>query len=162
LLVNSGEAGPFVLVGHSKAIAHSSTGSTALLSAIVQAMKPSPKTGGFEFFGLMRALRPFGVPRLFTDTFLQGSPYAYVRPEVQPAFRFGMNQPARIATSIAETEHRQANVDQVRAVGSLGSVPRNRVNPSIERPTHNGIIGASNPSAYHLHLRKSHSSRDAV
>jgi hypothetical protein len=71
----------------------------------------------------MQRLRPFGVPRLLTDTFLEGSPYTYLRPEVQPGFRFGINQPARIAAYIGEIEHREANVDQVRAVGSLGSVP---------------------------------------
>jgi pimeloyl-ACP methyl ester carboxylesterase len=91
--------------------------------ALVQAMKPQPQAGGIDFFGLMRALRPFGLPRLLTDTLLQGSLYTYLRPNIQPAFRFGMNQPARLATSTAEREHRQANIDQVRAIGSLGNVP---------------------------------------
>jgi hypothetical protein len=71
----------------------------------------------------MQALRPFGVPRLLTDMLLQGSPYEYVSAEVQPAFRFGMNGRARLATTIAETEQRQANVDRVRAIPSLGSLP---------------------------------------
>jgi pimeloyl-ACP methyl ester carboxylesterase len=91
--------------------------------ALLQGLKPEPEASGFDFFGLMQALRPFGIPRLLTDTFLEGSLYTYLRPEVQPAFQFGINQPARIATYIAEGEHREANVAQVRAVGSLGSVP---------------------------------------
>ncbi len=42
---------------------------------------------------------------------------------MQPTFRFGMNGRARLATTIAETEQRQANVDRVRAIPSLGSLP---------------------------------------
>jgi pimeloyl-ACP methyl ester carboxylesterase len=155
LLVNSGERGPFVVVGHSNGglravlYAHAyprevagvvlvdptpratDEERVALLSppeqaeylVLVQALKPEPEAGGIDLFALMRALRPFGVPRLLTNTLLQGSPYAYVPPELQPAFRFGLNQPARIATSMAEAAYREANVDQVRAIGSLGSVP---------------------------------------
>jgi pimeloyl-ACP methyl ester carboxylesterase len=155
LLNNSGEAGPFVLVGHSNGglraalYAHiypqevagvvlvdptpraSDTERVAFLSpieqaeylALLQGMKTDPETGGFDFFGLMQVLRPFGVPRLLTDTLLQGSPYHHLRAEAQPAFRFGMNQPARIATYVAETEQRQNSIDQVRAIRSLGSLP---------------------------------------
>jgi pimeloyl-ACP methyl ester carboxylesterase len=90
---------------------------------LLQAMKPEPETGGFDFFELMRTLRPFGVPRLLTDSLLEGSQYPYVSAALQPAFRFGMNGRARLATTIAETEQRQANVDRVRAIPSLGSLP---------------------------------------
>jgi pimeloyl-ACP methyl ester carboxylesterase len=86
-------------------------------------MKPGPQPGGFDFFGAMQALRPFGVPRLLIDTLLQGSQYHHLRAEAQPAFRFGMNRPARLATNRAETEQRQASIDQVRAIPSLGSMP---------------------------------------
>ena len=86
-------------------------------------MKPDTETGGFDFFGLMQALRPFGVPRLLTDTLLQGSVYQHVRAEAQPAFRFGMNGRARLATYVAETEQRQNSIAQVRAIASLGSIP---------------------------------------
>ena len=60
---------------------------------------------------------------MLTETFLEGSPYAYLPADQQPAFRFGMNQPARLATTIAETEQRQATIDRVRAIPSLGSLP---------------------------------------
>src|SRR5215216_5501462 len=86
-------------------------------------MKPGPQPGGFDFFGLMRALRPFGVPRLLTDTLLQGSVYQHLRAEAQPAFRFGMNGHTRLATYVAETEQRQNSIAQVRAIASLGSIP---------------------------------------
>jgi pimeloyl-ACP methyl ester carboxylesterase len=155
LLANSGERGPFVVVGHSNGglravlyahaypqevagvvlvdptpratdeerVAFLSPSEQSEYLALVQAMQPQPEAGGIDLFALMRALRPFGVPRLLADTFLQASPYDYIPIQQQPAFRFGMNQPARIATSMAEAAHREANVDQVRAIGSLGSVP---------------------------------------
>jgi pimeloyl-ACP methyl ester carboxylesterase len=155
LLANSGEAGPFVLVGHSNGglrvllYAHaypqevagvvlvdptpraSDAERVAFLSpteqaeylALLQGMKTDPKTGGFDFFGFMQVLRPFGVPRLLTDTLLQGSPYQHLRAEEQPAFRFGMNRRARLATNSAETEQRQNSIDQVRAIPSLGAIP---------------------------------------
>lgn len=91
--------------------------------ALLQGLKPEPEANGFDFFGLMQALRPFGVPRLLTDSLLEGSQYPYVSAALQPAFRSGMNRPARLATTIAETEQRQANVDRVRAIPSLGSLP---------------------------------------
>jgi pimeloyl-ACP methyl ester carboxylesterase len=91
--------------------------------ALVQELKPEPQAGGVDFFTLMQALRPFGVPRLLTDTFLEGSSYADVRVVEQPAYRFGMNQPARLATMIAETVHRENNMKQVRAIPSLGNLP---------------------------------------
>jgi pimeloyl-ACP methyl ester carboxylesterase len=155
LLANSGERGPFVVVGHSNGglraalyahtypqevagvvlvdptpratdeerVAFLSPAEQAEYLALVQALTIESEAGGFDFFALMRRLRPFGVPRLLTDTFLAGSAYTYVPPEQQPAFRFGMNQPARLATYAAEEEHREANVGQVRAIGSLGDVP---------------------------------------
>lgn len=156
LLANSGERGPFVVVGHSNGglravlYAHSypqevagvvlvdptpratdeqrlaflSPAEQAEYLALVQTLRPEPETtGGFDLFALLRMLRPFGVPRLLTDMFLEGSVYEYLRPEVQPAFRFGMNQRARLATYTAEIEHREANIGQVRALGSLGDVP---------------------------------------
>jgi pimeloyl-ACP methyl ester carboxylesterase len=155
LLANSGEPGPFVLVGHSNGglrvvlyahtyprevagvvlvdptprttdaerVAFLTPAEQAEYLAFVQALKPEPADGGLKFFELMRRLRPFGVPRLLVDTLLQNSPYHYLNVETQPAFRFGMNQPARIATSIAEIEQRQTNVDQMRAIPSLGNVP---------------------------------------
>jgi pimeloyl-ACP methyl ester carboxylesterase len=155
LLANSGEVGPFVLVGHSNGglrvllyasaypqeiagvvLVDPTTRATdverlVFLSpterdeylALVQAMNHDTEAGGFDFFGLMQALRPFGVPRLLTDTLLQGSPYQHVRAEAQPAFRFGMNGPARLATNSAETELRQTSIDQVRAIQSLGTIP---------------------------------------
>jgi pimeloyl-ACP methyl ester carboxylesterase len=61
--------------------------------ALVQAMKPEPKPS-FDFFALMQTLRPFGVPRMLTETFLEGSPYTYLPADTQPAFRFGINQAA--------------------------------------------------------------------
>jgi pimeloyl-ACP methyl ester carboxylesterase len=155
LLANSGERGPFVVVGHSNGglraalyahtypqevagvvlvdptpratdeerVAFLSPAEQAEYLALVQAMQPAPASGGFDFFALMRKLRPFGVPRLLTNTLLEGSVYPYLRPDEQPAFRFGMNQPARLATYAAEEEHREATVGQVRAIGSLGDVP---------------------------------------
>jgi pimeloyl-ACP methyl ester carboxylesterase len=89
---------------------------------LLQAMKPGPQPGGFDFFGVMQALRRFGVPRLFIDTLLQGTQYQHLRGEEQPAFRFGMNQPARLVTNSAEIEQRQASIDQIRAIQSLGSM----------------------------------------
>jgi pimeloyl-ACP methyl ester carboxylesterase len=91
--------------------------------ALVQAMKPDMETGGFDFFGIMQALRPFGIPRLLTDMLLQGSQYHYLNAAVQPAFRFGMNGRARLATNSAETKQRQTSIDQVRAIPSLGAIP---------------------------------------
>jgi pimeloyl-ACP methyl ester carboxylesterase len=155
LLANSGEPGPFVLVGHSNGglrvalYAHSypqevagvvlvdptpratDAERVAFLSpteqaeylTLLQALKPGPEPGGFDFFGVMQVLRPFGVPRLLTNTLLQGSQYHHVRAETQPAFRFGVNQPARLATTNAETEQRQVSIDQVRAIPSLGNIP---------------------------------------
>ena len=155
LLANSGERGPFVVVGHSNGglraalYAHDyprevaglvlvdptpratdeervgflSSAEQSEYLALLQTLSPASEAGGFDFFALMQRLRPFGVARLLTDTFLEGSPYPYVPPEQQPAFRVGMNQPARIATSIAETEQRQATIDRVRAISSLGDVP---------------------------------------
>jgi pimeloyl-ACP methyl ester carboxylesterase len=116
LLVNSGEAGPFVLVGHSNGglrvllyastypqevagvvlvdptpratdaerVAFLSPSEQAEYLSLLQAMKADPETGGFDFFGLMRVLRPFGVPRLLTDTLLQGSVYQPARVLARP------------------------------------------------------------------------------
>ena len=155
LLTNSGEHGPFVLVGHSNGglraalYAHAypqevagvllvdptpratDAESLAFLSpqeqaeylTLLQALQPGPQPGGFDFMGAMQALRPFGVPRLLIDTLLQGSQYQHLRAEAQPAFRFGTNQPARLATNSAETEQRQTSIDQVRAIQSLGNMP---------------------------------------
>jgi pimeloyl-ACP methyl ester carboxylesterase len=155
LLANSGERGPFVLVGHSngglRALVYANTypqevagvvlvdptprvtdaERVAFLSpteqaeylTLLQGMKPGPEPAGFDFFGLMQTLRPFGVPRLLTDTLLQGSPYQHMRPEAQAAFRFGMNRPSRLETNSAETEQRQNSIDQVRAIPSLGTIP---------------------------------------
>jgi pimeloyl-ACP methyl ester carboxylesterase len=154
LLANSGEPGPFVIVGHSNGelraalYAHTypqevagvvlvdptpratDTERVAFLSpreqaeylALVQAMKPELKAS-FDFFALMQTLRPFGVPRLLTDTFLEGTPYDFMPADAQPAFRFGMNQPARLATARAETAQREATIARVRAISSLGSMP---------------------------------------
>jgi pimeloyl-ACP methyl ester carboxylesterase len=154
LLANSGEHGPFELVGHSNGglraalyahaypkdvaglvlvdptpratdaerVAFLSPAEQAEFLALVQAMKPEPKPS-FDFFALMRTLRPFGVPRLLTDTLLQGSAYNDVPVDQQPAFRFGMNRPARLATYIAETEQRERTMERVRAIASLGSLP---------------------------------------
>jgi len=155
LLANSGEAGPFVLVGHSNGglrvllyasaypqevagvvlvdptpratdaerVAFLAPSEQTEYLAFVQAMKPDTETGGFDFFGLMQVLRPFGIPRFLTDTLLQGSQYDHLNAAVQPAFRFGMNQPARLATNSAEIEQRQTSIDQVRAIQSLGTIP---------------------------------------
>src|SRR5215207_1265342 len=154
LLANSGEVGPFVIVGHSNGglraalyahtypqevggvvlvdptpratdeerLAFLSPSEQAEYLALVQAMKPDPKPS-FDFFVLMQTLRPFGVPRMLTETFLEGSPYAYLPSDQQPAFRFGINQPARLATTRAETEQREANMARVRAISSLGNMP---------------------------------------
>jgi pimeloyl-ACP methyl ester carboxylesterase len=154
LLANSGEPGPFVLVGHSNGglraalyahtypqevagvvlvdptpratdeerLAFLSPSEQAEYLALVQAMKPEPKPS-FDFFALMQTLRPFGVPRMLTETFLEGSPYAYLPADQQPAFRFGMNQPARLATTRAETAQREATMARVRAIPTLGSTP---------------------------------------
>jgi pimeloyl-ACP methyl ester carboxylesterase len=46
-----------------------------------------------------------------------------VSPALQPAYRFGVNQRARLATTLAETAQRQATIDRARAVGSLGDMP---------------------------------------
>jgi pimeloyl-ACP methyl ester carboxylesterase len=154
LLTNSGEPGPFVLVGHSNGglrvvlyahaypqevagvllvdptpratdaerVAFLSPSEQAEYLALVEAMKPEPRAS-FDFFALMQTLRPFGVPRMLTNTFLEGSQYHYLSTTVQPAFQFGMNQRARLATYIGETEQRQTSIDQVRAIQSLGSLP---------------------------------------
>jgi pimeloyl-ACP methyl ester carboxylesterase len=154
LLANSGEVGPFVLVGHSNGglraalyahaypqevagvvlvdptpratdaqrVAFLSPAEQAEYLALVQSMKPEPKAS-FDFFALMQTLRPFGVPRLLTDTFLEGSSYAYVGAEEQPGYRFGMNGHGRLATTIAETAQREANMARVRAIPSLGRMP---------------------------------------
>jgi pimeloyl-ACP methyl ester carboxylesterase len=155
LLANSGEIGPFVLVGHSNGglrvllyahtypqavagvvlvdptpratdaerVAFLSLTEQAEYLALLQGVKTDLETGGFDFFGLMQVLRPFGIPRLLTDTLLQGSPYQHLRAEVQPGFRFGVNGRARLATNSAETEQRQTSIDQVRAIPSLGAIP---------------------------------------
>jgi pimeloyl-ACP methyl ester carboxylesterase len=155
LLANSGEVGPFVLVGHSNGglraalyahaypqkvagivlvdptprasdaerVAFLSPSEQAEYLALLQGLKPEPEASGFDFFGLMQALRPFGIPRLLTDTFLEGTPYAYLPADAQPAFRLGINQPARLATTRAETAQREANMARVRAIPSLGSMP---------------------------------------
>jgi pimeloyl-ACP methyl ester carboxylesterase len=155
LLANSGERGPFVLVGHSNGglraalyahaypqevagvvlvdptprasddqrMAFLSPAEQAEYLSFVQMLRPEPEAGGFDLFALLRMLRPFGVPRLLTDTLLEGSVYPYLRPDVQPAFPFGMNQRARLATYMAEIEQRDANIGQVRAIGSLANVP---------------------------------------
>jgi pimeloyl-ACP methyl ester carboxylesterase len=155
LLANSGEAEPFVLVGHSNGglrvllyahaypqevagvvlvdptpratdaerVAFLSPTEQAEYLALLQTMNHDTETGGFDFFGLMQALRPFGVPRLLTDTLLQGSQYHYLNAAVQPAFRFGMNGSARLATNSAEAKQRQTSIDQVRAIPSLGNIP---------------------------------------
>lgn len=91
--------------------------------ALVQSLTPEPEAAGFDIVALVETLRPFGVPRLLSDTFLEGSPYAYVHPELQPSFRYGMNQPARLATTRAEIAQRQITIDRVRAVESLGDLP---------------------------------------
>jgi pimeloyl-ACP methyl ester carboxylesterase len=90
--------------------------------ALVQAMKPEPKAS-FDLFGLMQTLRPFGVPRLLTSALLEGSSYDYVGAGQQPAYRFGMNQPAQLATTSAEAAQRESNMARVRAIQSLGSLP---------------------------------------
>jgi pimeloyl-ACP methyl ester carboxylesterase len=155
LLANSGEAGPFVLVGHSNGglrvllyasaypqeiagvvlvdptpratdaerVAFLSPVEQAEYLALLQGMNHDLETGRFDFFGLMQALRPIGVPRLLTDALLQGSPYHHLPTEAQPAFRFGMNVRARLATYSAETEQRQNSIDQVRTIPSLGAIP---------------------------------------
>lgn len=158
LLANSGERGPFVVVGHSNGglraalyahtypqdvagvvlvdptpratdeerVAFLSPAEQAEYLALVQTLAPEPETtGGFDFFALMRRLRPFGVPRLLTDTFLEGSVYSYLRSDVQPAFRFGINQPARLATFAAEIDQREANIGLIRTIESLGDLPLN-------------------------------------
>jgi pimeloyl-ACP methyl ester carboxylesterase len=89
---------------------------------LVQAMKPEPE-GGANIFEWLRKLRPFGIPRLLTNMLLEGSSYDYVRADQQPGYRAGMNKRGRLATTIAETEQREANMERVRAVGSLGSLP---------------------------------------
>jgi pimeloyl-ACP methyl ester carboxylesterase len=88
-----------------------------------QEMESQTTSGGFDFFGLMRTLRPFGVSRLLADTMMQGSPYQYLSPEVQPAYQFGINQPARLATYIAETDQGHISTDQVHRVKTLGNIP---------------------------------------
>jgi pimeloyl-ACP methyl ester carboxylesterase len=155
LLANSGEQGPFVLVGHSNGglravlyahaypqevagvvlvdptprardeeqVAFLSPSEQGEYLAFIQALKLEPRGDETSFFELMQRLRPFGVPRLLTDMLLQGSQYPYLSAELQPAFRFGMNQRGRLATYIAETEQRQDNIDRVRAVRSLGGLP---------------------------------------
>jgi hypothetical protein len=86
-------------------------------------MKPEPKVS-VDFIALMQTLRPFGVPRLLADTLPQESPYDYVPIDQRPVFRSGMNQRARLATYRAETEQRERTMERVRAIPSLGSLPR--------------------------------------
>lgn len=89
---------------------------------LVQAMKPEPESSSVNIFDMMRMLRPFGVPRLLTDTFLEGSSYDYVSADQRPAYRASMNQRGRLVTTIAETAQREATMERVRAVGSLGNL----------------------------------------
>jgi pimeloyl-ACP methyl ester carboxylesterase len=72
---------------------------------------------------LIEAARPFGVARLLDNGILAGSIYPHLNDELQPAYRAGINRASYTSTVAAETRERQTSIDQVRQIGTLGSLP---------------------------------------
>jgi hypothetical protein len=91
--------------------------------------------GGYPFW-VIQALQPFGVARLFTDSFLETSVYGRLSSGLQPAYRAGINRAAYMSTLSAEMALRATTVDQVRGTGNLGDLPT-------------VVLGSSKPTAFY-------------
>lgn len=92
--------------------------------------------GGQPLVGLIQAAQPFGIARLLSDGMLAGSIYPHLSPELQPAYRAGLNRASYMSTLAAEAQQRQASIDQVRQMGTLGNLPM-------------VVLASSSPSAFY-------------
>jgi pimeloyl-ACP methyl ester carboxylesterase len=92
--------------------------------------------GGLPILSVIQVLQPFGVARLFTDSFLETSVYGRLSSALQPAYRAGINRAAYLSTLSAEMERRATSVDQVRGAGGLGDLPT-------------VVLGSSKPTAFY-------------
>jgi hypothetical protein len=79
--------------------------------------------GGQPLFGFIQAVQPFRVARLLSDGILASSVYPHLSPELQPAYRAGVNRASYMSTISAEARQRQASIEQVRQIGTLGDLP---------------------------------------
>ncbi len=93
------------------------------LRTLVQATARGAGEGGLDLFQWMHRLRPFGVPRLLADSFLEQSVYSRLRADVRPAYLATFNNGSFYATFVAETEQRQNSIEQIRRMGGVGDVP---------------------------------------
>jgi pimeloyl-ACP methyl ester carboxylesterase len=86
-----------------------------------------PAGGGISIVGLIDALRPFGVARLMSGGFTHGTVYDHLDSAAQGDFRAGINGAAFLKTLMAETETRDASIEQVRRATAgrtpLGDMP---------------------------------------
>jgi pimeloyl-ACP methyl ester carboxylesterase len=86
--------------------------------------QPSGSQGGGQpLIHLIQAARPLGIARLLSDTILADSGYPHLTAELQAAYRAGVNRASYVSTIAAESQQRQASVDQVRQMGTLGDLP---------------------------------------
>jgi pimeloyl-ACP methyl ester carboxylesterase len=63
---------------------------------------------GMGWSSFIQVARPFGVGRLLSDSRLAGSVYPHFSPELQPAYRAGVNRASYVSTIAAESARRQA------------------------------------------------------
>jgi pimeloyl-ACP methyl ester carboxylesterase len=81
------------------------------------------KEGSEPLVGLIQMGQPFGLARLFSEGLLAGTIYPHLSRELQPAYRAGINRATFMATMGAEAQQRQASIEQVRGIGTLGDLP---------------------------------------
>ncbi len=83
--------------------------------------------GGISIIGLIDALRPLGVARLLSGGLTHGMVYDHLDAKAQGDFRAGINGASFFKTLMAETDTRDASIDEVRTatvgVTPLGDIP---------------------------------------
>jgi pimeloyl-ACP methyl ester carboxylesterase len=98
-----------------------------LRSLDTAATSAAPTGGGLPIIGIIDALRPFGVARLLSGGFTAGTVYDHLDLASQGDYRAGVNGPGFLETLTAETDTRDASIEEVRraTVGEapLGDIP---------------------------------------